>query len=618
MGIRFINKRKATSGLKLFDTIENMQADPNPSEGDLAVVYREELTAVTADSEFSSCTFPNEVVLDEAFTDNIYGRFRAVDSSSSYFDGMVDMSSSNFIFDGYSESGEIQVEYESEDGITYTRTDGGEESVEFGITIKWESGGDPFNNIIGNFMQIGGNVFDGLFEYGKYYLDGLYTNMIDVSNKSVINKPFKMPNIDTYIRLNTLLGNDNATQYSELAIDVLSYHTDASNLFNVIDSCIIYQTYGGYLPRLSMYNNNLYVSAMTYTTGNYPSYIMREEYDFTLANPLVSSTYRCIHEDVSPDWSNNTLFGTADNKRIRGIALTGLCAIVVTYLDNVSYVIYNSIPKTSNIEYGDETVTLSNGYVKVPDYKYLYANTSLDTISDYVYEKIFYGKNGVEIGSLQNNSNLSKDELRLRVNVWNSLNNLSLDDSITSLGSFFENNKNLISIPNIDTSNVTDMSGMFRNCSALISIPNIDTSNVTDMGAMFNNCNSLKELPKLDTSNVTNMTNMLGFSSTITIVPQLDTSKVTVMSGMFRNCSSLVTIPILNTKKVTNMSDMFVNCESLDYESLNNILVMCTNATKITSNKTLKYIGLTSEQANICKGLSNYSAFTVAGWATGY
>ena len=30
------------------------------------------------------------------------------------------------------------------------------------------------------------------------------------------------------------------------------------------------------------------------------------------------------------------------------------------------------------------------------------------------------------------------------------------------------------------------------------------------------------------------------------------------------------------------------------------------------------YIGLTSDQANICKTLSNYSAFTSTGWTTGY
>ena len=54
-------------------------------------------------------------------------------------------------------------------------------------------------------------------------------------------------------------------------------------------------------------------------------------------------------------------------------------------------------------------------------------------------------------------------------------------------------------------------------------------------------------------------------------------------------------------------------------ESLNNILQMCINATKVTtSKKTLKSIGLSEEQATKCTTLSNYQAFTGAGWVTGY
>ena len=87
---------------------------------------------------------------------------------------------------------------------------------------------------------------------------------------------------------------------------------------------------------------------------------------------------------------------------------------------------------------------------------------------------------------------------------------------------------------------------------------------------------------------------------------------------MFKNCSKLTTIPLLDTNKVTYMQNMFFGCTNLTDESLNNILAMCTNATSYTNTKTLKYIGLTSDQANRCKILSNYSAFTSAGWTTGY
>ena len=90
------------------------------------------------------------------------------------------------------------------------------------------------------------------------------------------------------------------------------------------------------------------------------------------------------------------------------------------------------------------------------------------------------------------------------------------------------------------------------------------------------------------------------------------------MGDMFLSCTNLTSIPLLDTSNVTNMYGMFDSCPSLNNTSLNNILAMCANAAKITSNKTLYYIGLTEEQANICQSLSNYSAFTTAGWTTGY
>lgn len=150
-------------------------------------------------------------------------------------------------------------------------------------------------------------------------------------------------------------------------------------------------------------------------------------------------------------------------------------------------------------------------------------------------------------------------------------------------------------MPLLDTSKVTDMRYMFRRCTSLATIPLLNTSAVIDMNDMFNSCTNLTEIPLLDTSNVTNTSNM------------------------FSGCTSLTTIPLLDTSKVSTMNSMFYNCISLSDESLNNILAMCTNATKIQSvNKTLKYISLTSDQATKCTTLSNYQAFLDAGWTTGY
>ena len=114
------------------------------------------------------------------------------------------------------------------------------------------------------------------------------------------------------------------------------------------------------------------------------------------------------------------------------------------------------------------------------------------------------------------------------------------------------------------------------------------------------------------------MRNFFHSCKSITSIPQLNTSLTYDFWGFVKNCTSLVTVPILDMNKATVMQSMFSGCINLSDESLNNILAMCTNATSYTKTKTLAYIGLSEEQANKCKTLSNYSAFTAAGWTTGY
>lgn len=161
--------------VKLFETEQAMQADPNPSEGDLAVVYRSEVQPCTATTHFSKAIFPETVVLNSALEDYVDLRFRPVDDSQ-MFDcwGMIDQSM--FEMSCYGEQGEYRVQYESQDGITYTRTalqnpDGdvtGNE-LDFGVEIYYEDE-EMWNDVIGEFIQVGGSYFEGLYEY-KTYID---------------------------------------------------------------------------------------------------------------------------------------------------------------------------------------------------------------------------------------------------------------------------------------------------------------------------------------------------------------------------------------------------------------------------------------------------------------
>lgn len=102
--------------------------------------------------------------------------------------------------------------------------------------------------------------------------------------------------------------------------------------------------------------------------------------------------------------------------------------------------------------------------------------------------------------------------------------------------------------------------------------------------------------------------------------PQLlNCGNVVTIEKLFYGCNSLVDVPVYNFPNVTNPSNAFGGCSMLSNESLNNILATCIGMTKTLSTyKNLKKIGLTSAQASICEGLSNYDSFIEAGWTTGY
>ena len=175
-------------------------------------------------------------------------------------------------------------------------------------------------------------------------------------------------------------------------------------------------------------------------------------------------------------------------------------------------------------------------------------------------------------------------------------------------------------------------------CSNAFTMPNLEkigeiknTSKVTNMSSMFQGCTKLTKLDSsnfgssFDTSNVVNgMNNMFQYSTGFIELDlsRFNTQKVTYMQYMFGGCTNLTTIIFGNnfvfTKCAnTGLQQMFNNCPKLDNNTLNEILRICTTFGG-TSNKTLKWLGLTSAQATTCTGLSNYQAFLDAGWTTGY
>ena len=98
----------SSGGVKQFSTVEEMNASTGNTEGDLAIIYRNEIQNATADSQFRIATFPDTVVLNSAITDYAEFRYIAVDSSVT-FDCMGSLNSSGFSMDCYTETRNIRI-----------------------------------------------------------------------------------------------------------------------------------------------------------------------------------------------------------------------------------------------------------------------------------------------------------------------------------------------------------------------------------------------------------------------------------------------------------------------------------------------------------------------------
>lgn len=181
---------------------------------------------------------------------------------------------------------------------------------------------------------------------------------------------------------------------------------------------------------------------------------------------------------------------------------------------------------------------------------------------------------------------------------------------------------------NLDLSAQKDCSSAFSGLGNLEKIGAIKTSSLaTNMSGMFSSCSKIEgfDLSQLDTTNVTNMSSMFAYNGkTKTLdLSSFNTSKVTNMRYMFVYNSDLESINFGNNFNLVActannaLQSMFSDNSKLDSNTLNEILKIISTYGG-SSNKTLKYIGLSSTQATTCQTLSNWSAAEAAGWTSGY
>lgn len=221
----------------------------------------------------------------------------------------------------------------------------------------------------------------------------------------------------------------------------------------------------------------------------------------------------------------------------------------------------------------------------------------------------------------------------------------------TDASNLFAYMSSLTTSPQIDLSGATDLSNLFYRCTSLQEINNVifpsgfgtgsrnmsyafqyctnlsgDLSSInlysSGLQNAFNGCSSITVAPTLHLRSgaYANLYGAFTDCTALTTIPNIEYNNYIQNMGMFcYGCTNLVNVPAITSSFINanGLNDAFTNCPNLSNESLNNILAMCKSATGM-STKTLKKVGLSQAQATICEGLSNYAAFTAAGWTTGY
>lgn len=151
------------------------------------------------------------------------------------------------------------------------------------------------------------------------------------------------------------------------------------------------------------------------------------------------------------------------------------------------------------------------------------------------------------------------------------------------------------------------------------SLPNLKAQvSTTSFANYFQNCKWLELVSITNTQKITNLQATFSSCERLTSVYLDDTSRVTNWYLTFSGCKAIEVIPVFSMAKASTLTNVFQNCTSLTDEGLYNVMQMCIGATSYQSTKTLASLGITSEQATRCQGLSNYENFTAAGWTTGY
>ena len=536
--------------VKLFETIDEMQTDSTPGEGDLALVYRNEISNATVDSQFSSIKFPATVVLPAAITEDDYisTSFRSVDSDV-WLDCWCSLEYTSFRASIYADDMNLSITYTSEDGMTYTRTDTEAEIIDLPGEVYCEYTNE-WNDYIGYFVLVNGYTFDGLFQYsGK-------------THKNIVN----------FISTSDITVGSGEVTITRTADNIQTIDIDLLFSNNVIPRQvrIRFGTKDGKLTAVFAKKTDGTYSDIDHDSGS----IQCDDAGTTFYDKPQYSADSLIMRVIEADNSTYTdyelekvTFGSGSIFRYR--LDTDTLPSFILYENNYQFDTVNNIGKWNS---GAEV--FQNNYFSMPDdyypiiNAYYYADTQLNIKSSnqLLPGKKAYGNNGVIIGDGSVYENL--DTTLINTNLLKvKLGNDSDGDSTAQLcGEHINSTQNMISY-SADTNGVNYV---YYNDDEH-TMPNfylsVKITEDTIIGVTYNSTNKILTASKYEFSTITD-SDLKNFDSTYNSIG-LDATKENIYisaryynSGYYLNCYK---INLVDNTFVKMCSHFNKSSSELDY-----------------------------------------------------
>ena len=273
-----------TSGVKLFETIEEMNADTTAQDGDLAVVYAtEKIAPLNLDSKFKKLYFPDTtIVLDTQYSGaQIESRYQGMNGSYCDLEIRLDEYMFEIRYEDF-KMNSMSIMYESSDGITYTKTSS-KTSMEFDSIMNHSYG---YNWDTAHLKLINKFVKCSALELSCYKYGTDYDMLKFISNKG---NTFYIPNL--------IYRFPNDTYYN-VARDLFIFKVLEADADGKVTKCIFHNT--------GTFND--YVE-------EYPGYSYYVGEDNYFTSQMGSSTLETRNLNI--DWDTKTFtFGSSTSKKV--------------------------------------------------------------------------------------------------------------------------------------------------------------------------------------------------------------------------------------------------------------------------------------------------------------